>query len=91
MSAWLAWRRAPLGTLIAAVWSIVFVLMSAAIVSMLLSAAILEGALELPPILIFTAAATSAALIASRIYTVPPRTIKGHHLRPARTQAETAG
>ena len=92
MSAWLVWHREPLGTVIAAVWSIVFILMSAAIVAMLLSAALIEGELELPPIVIFTTAAASAAWIARRLYTdIPPRSIKGHHLRPARTQAQNVG
>ena len=92
MSAWLVWRRAPLGTVIAAVWSIVVILMSAAIVAMLLSAALIEGELELPPIVIFTNAATAAGWIAKEIYTGrPPRTIAIADPPPAKAHATTAG
>jgi hypothetical protein len=92
MSAWLVWRRASIGPVVAAVWSITFILMATAIVAMLASAAILEGALELPPMVIFGTAATAAAWIARRIYTTAPRgTLEGRHLRPATTQARPAG
>lgn len=67
-SAWLVWRRSPLGAPVAAAWSIVFTLMAAAIVAMLLSAALVEGTLELPPVLIFAVAGICAALIAARIH-----------------------
>lgn len=90
MSAWLVWRRSPLGTTVAAIWSIVYILMSLAIVSMLLSAAFLEGTPELPPILIFTTAAATAAWIAKQLY-MPERSIQDHHLRPAKTQATPVG
>jgi hypothetical protein len=90
MSAWLVWRRTTIGTAIAAVWSIVYMLMSVAIVSMLLSAAFLEGALELPPILIFTTAAAAATWIAKQLY-VPTKSVAGHRPRPAIAQARPVG
>jgi len=90
MSAWLVWRRTRLGTLVAAVWSIVFILMAAVIVAMLLSAALVEGVLELPPIVIFTLAAIAGAWMARGIYAaIPPTTSPVDLPRATMTQAPT--
>ncbi len=87
ISAWLVWRRTAIGAALAAAWSVVFVLMAAAIVSMLVTAALIEGALEAPPIAIFTGAAFAAAWLGLRIYAgIPsephPRATPGLHARP---------
>lgn len=60
----LAWQRKPVGYLLAAVFSVKGVTMSGAIVAMLVSAWIVEGKLELPPFVLFSAATLIAGVIA---------------------------
>ncbi len=63
-----AWRRRPVGYLLAALFSIKGVTMSGAIVAMLVSAWIVEGAPEVPPLLLFSAATLVSGVIALLIF-----------------------
>jgi len=49
----MAWRRTPAGQVLAAVFAVTAVAMATAIVAMLISAGMVEGAFELPPLVIF--------------------------------------
>ena len=64
----LAWRRTPIGRVLASVYVVTSVAMSAAIVGMLLSAGVVEGSFELPPILIFGAYLVATLVLAIRMY-----------------------
>lgn len=64
----LAWRRTPWGHLLASVFAVKGVTMAGAICAMLVSAAIVEGALEVVPFTIFGAATLAAGLIAWRMF-----------------------
>jgi hypothetical protein len=68
LSAVLAWRGSQLGRHFAAVMVVTFVTMAAAITSMLLSAAVVEGTLEVPPVAIFSIATAVAAVVGVRMY-----------------------
>lgn len=63
----LAWQRRPAGYLLAAVFSVKGVTMSGAIVAMLVSAWIVEGAPEVPPLMLFSAATLISGVIAALI------------------------
>jgi hypothetical protein len=65
----LAWRRRPSGYLLCSVVVVKSFAMAAAICAMLLSAWVAEGALELPPLLIFAAAAIASAWLGMKMYT----------------------
>ena len=64
----LAWRRTAVGHVLASVYVVTSVAMSAAIVAMLVSAGIVEGSFELPPILIFGAYMVAMLVLAVRMY-----------------------
>jgi hypothetical protein len=64
----LAWRRTAIGYVLASVYVVTSIAMSAAIVAMLLSAGIVEGSFELPPILIFGAFLAVLLGLAVRMY-----------------------
>jgi hypothetical protein len=68
LAAVLAWRRRTAGYVIGAAFSVTFVALAVAIVGMLLSAWVVEGALELVPIVIFGSAAAAGAVIGIHIY-----------------------
>ncbi len=59
-----AWKRNPVGYLLAAVFSVKGVTMAGAIVAMLISAWIVEGAPEVAPLALFSAATAAAGTIA---------------------------
>jgi hypothetical protein len=63
----MALRGSPAGLALAAGFAITFTAMAAAITSMLLSAWMVEGTLELPPVVIFGAATVGMAVVALRI------------------------
>ncbi|MBF4510583.1 MAG: hypothetical protein ISP10_08935 [Aeromicrobium sp.] len=67
-TALLVWRRRPAGYLLAAVFSVKGVTMSGAIVAMLISAWIVEGSPEVPPLVLFSVATLVAGVIAFRIF-----------------------
>ena len=69
VTALLALQRRPAGLAAAAAFSVTFVAMSAAIGSMLVSAWLVTGALELPPIIVFGVAALTGLGIGLRMYT----------------------
>jgi hypothetical protein len=64
----LALRRNPAGLAAAAAFAVTFTAMSAAIGSMLVSAWLVTGTLELPPIVIFGLAAVGGLAIGLRMY-----------------------
>ncbi len=68
LSAWLAWRRTDVGYALVAVLGVAFVGMAGAIVGMLLSAAMVDGYLEIVPLAIFGGAALLGAVIVVRAY-----------------------
>lgn len=68
MLAILALRRIPAALAAVAAFAVTFVAMSAAIASMMVSAWLVTGVLELPPIVIFTAAALAGLLLAARMF-----------------------
>jgi hypothetical protein len=61
-------RRSPAGLALAAAIAVAFGAMAAAITSMLVSAWLVEGTLELPPIVIFGAATAAMVAVAIRIF-----------------------
>jgi hypothetical protein len=66
----LAWRRSPAGYVMAAAFSVTFIMMSAAITTMLVSAGLVEGTFEAPPILIFGLSTLAAIALSLRMYSV---------------------
>ena len=68
ISAYLAWHRTAAGEVVGAVVAVTFTAMAAAITSMLLSAGIVNGEFEWPPIVIFGVAAITGVVIAWRMY-----------------------
>jgi hypothetical protein len=64
----LAWRGSDVGYAASAAYSVMFVAMTAAIASMLVSAAVVEGTVELAPIVIFGLAGLAATWLAIRMY-----------------------
>lgn len=64
----LAWRRTAVGQVLASVYVVTSVSMSAAIVAMLISAGIVEAAFELPPIVIFGTYLVANLVLAIRMY-----------------------
>jgi hypothetical protein len=69
----LAWGRTAIGQVLAAIYVVTSVAMSAAIVAMLLSAGIVEGSFELPPIAIFGTFLIATLALAIRMYRPTPR------------------
>jgi hypothetical protein len=65
---WQAWRRTAAGLALAAVYVVTSIAMSSAIVAMLVSAAVVEGTLEIAPVAIFSAYVVASAAIAIRVY-----------------------
>lgn len=63
-----AWRRRPWGYLLASVFAVKGVTMAGAICSMLISAAMVEGRLEVGPFAIFAVATSLFSLLAWRIF-----------------------
>lgn len=68
LATFLAWRRSVVGYAYAAVYSITAVAMSAAIVAMMVSASIVHGEPQLPPIVMFGTFVVLSGLVALRIY-----------------------
>ncbi len=66
--AWLTWRGSEVGYVISAAYSVTFVAMSAAIASMVVSAALVEGVAEVVPIAIFGLATALGAWLSIRMY-----------------------
>ncbi len=66
--AWLAWRQNRSGYVLSAVYVVFFVAMAGAITSMLISAGLLEGSFEWPPIIIFGFATAVATYLGWRMY-----------------------
>jgi hypothetical protein len=64
----MVWRRQPVGLVAAAGFAVMFVAMSAAITSMMISAWLVTGVLELPPILMFGVATAAGIGVSIRIY-----------------------
>lgn len=64
----LAWRRRPLGYLLAGVFVVKGVAMAAAITAMVVSAWVVEGTPEIPPLVLFAAATIVAGWLAVRIF-----------------------
>lgn len=64
----LALRRVPAALAAATAFAVTFVTMSAAIASMMISAWLVTGVVNLPPIVIFGAAAMLGALLAARMF-----------------------
>lgn len=64
----LAWRRTAAGQVLASVYVVTSVAMSAAIVAMLVSAGLVEGSFELPPIVIFGTFLGATLALAIRMY-----------------------
>jgi hypothetical protein len=73
-----ALRRSPVGLVAAAAFAVTSVTMAAAISSMMVSAAIVTGVLQLPPIIVFGLAAAAGLLLVGRIYasTSPSRPVQ---------------
>jgi hypothetical protein len=65
---YLAWRRSEAGYALAAVYVVTAIAMAAAIVSMMISASVVQGELQLPPIVIFGVFMALEAIIGLRIY-----------------------
>ncbi|HET9083746.1 MAG TPA: hypothetical protein VFN41_05025 [Candidatus Limnocylindrales bacterium] len=72
----LAWRRTAAGQVLASVYVVTSVAMSAAIVSMLLSAGLVEGSFEVPPIVIFGTFLVATLALAVRMYRPPSDTYR---------------
>lgn len=68
LSAVLAWRRNEVGYALVCVLAVVFVGMAGAIVGMLLSAAVVEGVLEVVPVAIFGVAGLAGLFLGARAY-----------------------
>lgn len=68
----LAWRRTDAGQVLASIYVVTSVSMSAAIVAMLVSAGIVEASFELPPILIFGAFLVATLALAIQMYRRAP-------------------
>jgi hypothetical protein len=68
MSGLLAWRRSAVGSIFAAVLSVSFVALAAAIACMLVSAGIVNGTLEIAPLATFSVAASAAGILSIRMY-----------------------
>jgi len=64
----LAWRGRPAGYLLCSVMAVKSFAMASAICAMLLSAWAVEGSLELPPFIIFAAAAVASAWLGVKMY-----------------------
>ena len=64
----LAWRRNDAGLVAASAFAVTYVAMSAAIASMLVSAWLVTGVIELPPIIVFAAACVLGIVIGTRMY-----------------------
>lgn len=91
----LVWRRSAAAYKMAAVYSVTAVAMSSAIMAMLVSAGIVTGDLQLPPIVIFGAFAFASALVTLRIYRrayVDERAldVRSRHTGPDRLAARPA-
>ena len=68
LSAVLAWRRSPAGYALSTALTVTFVGMAIAIVSMLLSAFLVEGSFEVVPVAIFALAAAAGVWIGVRAF-----------------------
>ena len=79
----LAWRRTTAGAIMSAAFSVTAVAMAAAIVAMLISAGVVNGTLELPPIVIFGAFAAVVAWLGSRTFAALGVVEHGHFTEPA--------
>lgn len=66
--AWYTWRATDLGYVLATAFSIAFATMTAAIAAMMLSAGMVEGTIEWPPLIIFGVASLAAAFVGGRMF-----------------------
>lgn len=79
-----ALRRSPAGMAAAAAFAVTFVTMAAAIASMMVSAGIVTGVLQPPPIIVFGLAGAAGLFLVARIYSsAAPK----HRLHPTRRGA----
>ncbi|HET9416062.1 MAG TPA: hypothetical protein VFP30_00840 [Candidatus Limnocylindria bacterium] len=86
------WRH-PAGTAAAAAFSVTFVAMSAAIAAMMVSASIVTGTLQLPPIILFGIAAFMGLALMTRIHaSLGPTSDRSESARePSPTRITTTG
>jgi len=63
------WRRVPVGMVAGEAFGVTFVAMSFAIAAMMVSASIVTGVLQLPPIVMFGVAGAAGLLVVGRMYT----------------------
>ena len=86
LTAVLVWRSRPWGYLLATVLAVKGVTMAGAICAMLVSAAIVEGALEVAPFAIFAAATGAAGMLAWRMF----RELRGDEVSEMRVETEAS-
>jgi hypothetical protein len=63
------WRRVPAGMVAGGAFGVTFAAMSFAIAAMMVSASIVTGVLQLPPIVMFGVAGVAAVVVVARMYT----------------------
>jgi len=68
----LTWRHSPVGRVLATIYVVTSIAMSAAIVAMLMSAGIATGSFELPPMIMFGGFLAVMIVLASRMYRLTP-------------------
>jgi hypothetical protein len=93
MGAIAALRRIPVGMAAAAAFAVTFLTMSMAIAAMMVSASIVTGVLQLPPIVIFGLAGIAGLLLVARIYgsAVPTRPFEAISRGPRPADLPAAG
>ena len=92
LSAVLAWRRSPAGYALSTALTVTFVGIAIAIVSMLLSAFVVEGSLEVVPVAIFLLAAAAGIWIGVRAFasitrSAPASTLAMGHIGPTQLRS----
>ncbi|HET8776210.1 MAG TPA: hypothetical protein VFN76_00985 [Candidatus Limnocylindria bacterium] len=90
-----ALRRQPAGMAAAAAFGVTFVTMATAIAAMMVSASVVTGVLQLPPIIVFGLAGVAGLAVIARIFAsvsrmVAPRDPRQHPARRPRVQAQSA-
>lgn len=91
LSAAFAWRRSELGYAFATVLSVTFMGMAGAIVGMLVSAALVEGVVEIVPIAIFGAAGLACLVVSIRAFQAIVPTSRVPEARPILRHADAQG
>lgn len=86
-----AMRRSAAGMVAAAAFAVTFVAMATAIAAMMVSATIVTGTLQLPPLVVFSLAGGAGLLLVARIYRsaapVAPSALADRRATPANTRA----